>query len=168
MGDNRKIIRNIIAYIYNLNDELDHSGLVDNKNENQKVNILCQSWLKPIFENESEIVLSINGVKPMAGFSLNLIYDKGEQLLLNIIDRNSTKGMVKFKGQLALQIIELQKELPDYSRFEVNDKGLILVLPPLWINEKRIGEKLRELFEILKPLAITKKTSKVLDDILSL
>ncbi|WP_104490827.1 hypothetical protein [Acinetobacter indicus] len=168
VGDNRKIIRNIIAYIYNLNDELDHSGLVDNKNENQKVNILCQSWLKPIFENESEIVLSINGVKPMAGFSLNLIYDKGEQLLLNIIDRNSTKGMVKFKGQLALQIIELQKELPDYSRFEVNDKGLILVLPPLWINEKRIGEKLRELFEILKPLAITKKTSKVLDDILSL
>lgn len=171
VGENRELLQDIISYVYNLDETSCDNYLSDkieikNTNQDKQFNILKHGWLKTVSEDQFKIIFSIKGIKPIAGFSLDLIYEKEEKLLLRIIDRNSPKGMTKFKGQLALNIIELQKDLPDNSRFEVNDQGLVLILPLLWINEINLSNHLKEVFDILKPLAIAQKSSKLIDDVL--
>jgi hypothetical protein len=79
-----------------------------------------------------------------------------------IIDANGPKGMDKFKGQLAHNMLSIQKYLPESSRFEVVDKGLFLTLPLTWAEENHdLKDNLENLLSVLTPLKLAQKSSSI-------
>ncbi|HIH0919218.1 TPA: hypothetical protein ACYHT6_003472, partial [Vibrio cholerae] len=79
-----------------------------------------------------------------------------------IIDANGPKGMDKFKGQLAYNMLSIQKYLPESSRFEVVDKGLFLTLPLTWAEENHdLKDNLENLLSVLTPLKLAQKSSSI-------
>lgn len=150
----------IISYIYRLPETIDH---VDNNNEHESSDLSKYSFLSSIFENDNEFEFGINGIKPISGFNLNLIYSGiDKKLYLRIIDRKGPKGMSKFKGKFIQDIVEVQKDLPEGSRFEVTDAGLILLLPNCWVESPNLINNFRNLFEVLKPLKVEQKSSLII------
>lgn len=126
-----------------------------------KPDVLNSSWLIEEEVNEAEKVLKVKGIKPISGFNLNLLYKPNESFSLRVIDSAGPKGMSKFKGQLVLNLLSIQKELPAGCRFEVNDKGVFLALPSSWIESNDLKEKLITLMQTLKPLGLEQKSSKI-------
>lgn len=129
----------------------DHSG----------INLCQHNWLSFGEENELGKVIKINGIKPYAGYSLDLIHHKTQNLSLRIIDAGGTSGMDRYKGKLIQEMIEVQKDLPDTSRFEKHDHGLYLTLPKSWVENEDLRGKLENIFAILRPLGLEKKKSAI-------
>ena len=150
----------IISYIYRLPYSIDH---VENNNDLDKFDLSKYSFLSIISEEDHKIECSISGIKPISGFNLNLIYlGVDKKIYLRVIDRDGPKGMTKFKGKFIQDIVELQKELPNGSRFEVNDAGLMLLLPSCWFESQNLNASLSHLFQVLKPLGIEQKSSLII------
>lgn len=149
----------IISYIYRLPDSIGH---VENNNDHDKFEISKYSFLSIMLEEDNKIECAITGIKPISGFNLNLIYfGLDKKIYLRIIDSDGPKGMLKFKGKFIQDIVELQKELPEGSRFEVSDAGLMLLLPNCWFNSPNLKDSLSGLFQVLKPLGIEQKSSLI-------
>jgi len=119
------------------------------------------NWLTFGEESERGTVIRINGIKPYAGYSLDLILDKTGGLYLRIIDAGGDSSMNKYKGKLIKEMIEIQKYLPDNSRFEKYDDGLYLTLPSLWVEAEDLKNKLEDVFAILRPLGLEKMKSAI-------
>lgn len=150
----------IISYIYRLPDSIGH---VENNNDLDKFDLSKYSFLSIISEEDNKIECTISGIKPISGFDLNLIYlGVDKKIYLRVINRDGPKGMTKFKGKFIQDIIELQKELPNGSRFEVNDAGLMLLLPSCWFESQNLNTSLSHLFQVLKPLGIEQKSSLII------
>ncbi|MEG1313218.1 MAG: hypothetical protein RSD40_02785 [Bacilli bacterium] len=150
----------IISYIYRLPDSIDR---VENNNDLDKFEVFKYSFLSIMSEEDNKIECTISGIKPISGFNLNLIYlGVDKKIYLRIIDRDGPKGMTKFKGKFIQDIVELQKELPKGSRFEVNDAGLMLLLPSCWFESQNLKASLSDLFQVLKPLGIEQKSSLII------
>ncbi len=148
----------IISYIYRLPESIDH---VDNDHES--FDISKYSFLSIILENDNKFEFGINGIKPISGFNLNLIYSGiDRKLYLRIIDHKGPKGMSKFKGKFIQDIVEVQKDLPEGSRFELTDAGLMLLLPNCWFESPNLINNLYNLFKVLKPLGIEQKSSLII------
>lgn len=174
IGDARSFLQQLNARIHNLVDMQPETALTQteslapreiqdfssDQNSDEK-NILRYPWLTKEADNEQGVIISINGVKPMSGFNLNLVYQTNQKLSLRVIDADGPKGMSKFKGQLALSMLMIQKDLPVLSRFEVRDKGLYLTLPLSWIETRDLKDKLNALFLALRPLGIEQKSSMI-------
>ncbi|MEI4956959.1 hypothetical protein [Aeromonas caviae] len=123
---------------------------------------LCQhNWLTFGEKNEQGKVIRINGIKPYAGYSLDLVLHKTHGLSLRIINAGGTSGMDRYKGKLIQEMIEVQKELPETSRFEKHDHGLYLTLPALWTEAEDLKDKLEDIFAILRPLGLEQKKSAI-------
>lgn len=151
---------NIISYIYRLPDSIGH---VENNNEIYKFELSNYSFLSIMSEEDHKIECAISGIKPISGFNLNLIYlGLDKKIYLRIIDRDGPKGMTKFKGKFIQDIVELQKDLPNGSRFEVNDAGLMLLLPSGWFESQNLKASLSHLFQVLKPLGVEQKSSLII------
>ena len=69
--------------------------------------------------------------------------------------------MDRYKGKLIQEMIEVQKDLPETSRFEKHDHGLYLTLPALWTEAEDLKDKLKALFAILRPLGLEQKKSAI-------
>lgn len=175
IGEARSLLQQINARIHNIADIQPETILTQTENlvseevqdissnhNNDERDILRYPWLTKEDYNEQGVIISINGVKPMSGFNLNLVYQTNQKLSLRIIDADGPKGMSKFKGQLALSMLMIQKDLPDTSRFEVSDKGLYLTLPLNWIETSDLKNKLNTLFLALRPLGIEQKSSMII------
>ncbi|WP_439826048.1 hypothetical protein [Aeromonas caviae] len=119
------------------------------------------TWLTFGEENEQGKVFGINGIKPYAGYSLDLVYHEAHGLSLRIIDAYGTGGINKYKGKFIQEMIEVQKDLPEASRFEKHDHGLYLTLPALWTETKDLKDKLEDIFAILRPLGLEQKKSAI-------
>lgn len=151
---------NIISHIYRLPDLIGH---VENNNEIYKFELSNYSFLSIMSEEDHKIECAISGIKPISGFNLNLIYlGLDKKIYLRIIDRDGPKGMTKFKGKFIQDIVELQKDLPNGSRFEVNDAGLMLLLPSGWFECQNLKASLSHLFQVLKPLGVEQKSSLII------
>lgn len=154
----------VISYIYSLQDSIDSfDNTYDQNNDDSNFDISKYSFLSITLEGENKSEFSINGIKPISGFNLNLIYfgiDK--KVYIRIIDREGPKGMSKFKGKFIQDIVEIQKDLPEGSRFEINDAGLMLLLPSCWFESSNLIDCLRDLFQVLKPLGIEQKSSLII------
>lgn len=123
---------------------------------------LCQhNWLSFGEENEQGKVIRINGIKPYAGYSLDLVHHKTQGLSLRIIDAGGASGMDRYKGKLIQEMIEVQKDLPETSRFEKHAHGLYLTLPELWAEDEDLKGKLEDIFAILRPLGLEQKRSAI-------
>ncbi len=168
LGEARSLLQSINAKLNNPYNAVaestverheDTKELADGRSVNS---ILDISWLTIETMEDQETVISINGIKPMAGFNLNLVYRENMRLALRIIDANGPKGMDKFKGQLAHNMLSIQKYLPESSRFEVVDKGLFLTLPLTWAEENHdLKDNLENLLSVLTPLKLAQKSSSI-------
>lgn len=119
------------------------------------------SWLTFGEENEQGEVIRIKGIKPTSGFSLDLVYREKQWFALRIIDASGPKKMDKFKGKLAEEMVNVQKDLPDSSRFEKNEYGLFLTLPLAWAESADLKCRFEELFDVLKALKIKNQRTKI-------
>lgn len=171
----RSFLQELNAIIHNRADLLLKTNSVEVElpvpRENQEVNlvpvppeldILHHTWLKQEADSANGVLIRINGIKPLSGFSLSLVYKLNEKFSLQIIDGNGPKGISRFKGQLALNMLILQKDLPDSLRFEINDTGLYLTLPLAWAELEDLKDRLNALFSVLKPLGIEQKSSRII------
>ncbi len=150
----------IISYIYRLPDSIDR---VEDNNDLYKFEVFKYSFLSIISEEDNKIECAISGIKPISGFNLNLIYlGVDKKIYLRIIDRDGPKGMTKFKGKFIQDIVELQKDLPEGSRFEVTDAGLMLLLPNCWFENPNVINNFHNLFKVLKPLGVEQKSSLII------
>ncbi|MFB0777751.1 hypothetical protein [Aeromonas salmonicida] len=116
------------------------------------------AWLTFGEENEHGKVIKINGIKPYAGYSLDLVHHETLGLLLRIIDES---GMDKYKGKFIQELIDVQKDLPEALRFEKYEHGLYLTLPALWLDTEGLKDKLEHIFTILRPLGLEQKKSAI-------
>ena len=168
--ENRKKIGKSRFQLQELNAEINNKAVVSNKNtvqipSNTFVNdIPHHSWinkdslLKQYINDD--VIIAIDGIKPMSGFCLNLIYNKNNKLALRVIDLHGPKGKKKLTGKLYANLINVQKHLPAYSRFEINEDGLFLTLPNEWLQLESIKDNLISLFATIKPLGFEQKSSK--------
>lgn len=153
----------IISYIYSLQDSIDIFDNSNDQDDDSNFDISKYPFLSTILESDNKFELAVNGIKPISGFNLNVIYfgiDK--KIYLRIIDRSGPKGMSKFKGKFIQDIVELQKDLPEGSRFEMNEAGLMLLLPSHWFESPDLIKILRDLFQVLKPLGVEQKSSLII------
>lgn len=118
-------------------------------------------WLSFSKESEQGKIISINGIKPYAGYSLDLVLQEKKSFSLCIIDAGESKGMERYKGKLIQEIVEVQKHLPEASRFEKHDHGLYLTLPVSWAEAEDLKDKLKDIFTILEPLGFEQKRSAI-------
>ncbi|MFW1837895.1 hypothetical protein ACG9XS_04810 [Acinetobacter gyllenbergii] len=151
---------NIISYVYSLPELIDHVG---NNSDHEISDIFKCAFLSIILEHDNKVEFGINGIKPISGFNLNLVYSGVDRkLYLRIIDRKGSKGMSKFKGKFIQDIVEVQKDLPEGSRFEVTDAGLMLLLPNCWFESPNVINNFHNLFKVLKPLGVEQKSSLII------
>ena len=119
------------------------------------------TWLAELTKFNGATVYRIEGVNPLAGFDLHLLYVKDESLKLRVIDVEGQKKPARCSGKFSTQVLSLQSQLPSGSRFELNDRGgLFLCLPLNWVEEKGIRQRLLDVFKVLEPLKLLKKSSK--------
>ncbi len=162
LGEARRLLQLINAKLNNPVD-LNAASIIDIQEPQEEEFLVNKiSWLTEETTEEQDTVFSINGIKPMAGFNLNLIFRESKSLALRVIDANGPKGMDKFKGQFALNMLSVQKDLPAFLRFEVSDKGLYLTLPVAWSEEHHnLKDNLENLFSLLAPLKLAQKSSSI-------
>lgn len=110
--------------------------------------------------NCSENTFKVGGVKPMAGFDLTLEYKPDSTLAWRIIDAHSGKGMEKLKGQLAINLLSIQKDFPEGARIElVEDKGLYIMLPLQWAASADFKDKIGTILGLLISIKVAQKSS---------
>lgn len=123
-----------------------------------KFSLSQATWLTLETENR----FRMNGVKPMAGFDLALEYIEGEFLGWRLIDANGGKGLDKLKGQLALNILSIQKDLPNQVRAEIiEQRGLYLTLPFEWALTSDIIDCFKHILTHLIHIKVAQKSSKL-------
>lgn len=173
INEYRKTIQLLNAFLHNkiVNPSI-KINLVEQKEAlNSEVNkitdeVACDDinscdWLTKISYEEHYEIYQICGVKPLSGFDLKLVYIAEQHLSLRVIDNSGPKGMVKFSGQLLKELINVQSKLPYQSRFETNEHGLFLTLPPEWTNFNEFKTNMINLLNTLKPLKLEQKSSKL-------
>ncbi|EOC7460622.1 hypothetical protein ACI7Y0_003027 [Vibrio cholerae] len=117
-----------------------------------------ESWLT----NHTEHSYKLNGVKPMAGFDLTIEYKPDSTLAWRVIDANSEKGMDKLKGQLAINLLSIQKDFPEGARIEiVEDKGLYIMLPVNWATSPDCKDKINTILGQLRLIKVAQQTSRL-------
>lgn len=166
MIEDRAQLQLLNASLYNhTSDKLMHESVEQippqeqiSPDENEFI-IEKESWL----ESVSPSLFQLSSVKPMAGFDLSLEYKSGDFLGWRLIDANGVKGMEKLKGQLALNLLSIQGNLPVGSRIEViEDQGLYINLPLIWSNDHDLKNKLQCILQELIKIKIAQKSSKII------
>ena len=161
----RKELHNLSASLYNSVSEDENKmldiSLIEEKFTNPEASrdSLEQAlWLT----NHTGNSFKLYGVKPMAGFDLTLEYIPDSILAWRIIDANSEKGMDKLKGQLAINLISIQKDFPEGARIEIVDnKGLYIMLPVHWAINSDLKDKMSLILNLLSSIKVAQKSSLI-------
>lgn len=171
IGGNRAFLQNLNASLRNPEMAIEesraaeyHSEYLDHSEHSEPVSEMKLSdypWLTVESDDDDTQIAQIQGVKPMAGFDLSLVF-KGDSLAWRIIDANSPKGTGKLKGQLALNMLKVQSSLPDNVRFEVNENnGVFVVLPSDWVFSNELGSELAAVLPCLIEIKAAQKSSRM-------
>ncbi|RXJ72036.1 hypothetical protein CS022_18145 [Veronia nyctiphanis] len=139
----------------------DSTDAVPDVCDNNHTEALSHEWLTEVISSAGTFTYSIEGIKPLSGFDLSLVHrpEGSGYLALRVIDANGPKGMSKFVGQFVREMVNLQRHLPDMSRFEVDESGVMLKLSPEWCVDAEFRAKMVSLFETLRPLKLIQKSS---------
>lgn len=165
MLEDRTQLQLLNASLYNhASDELTNEPVEQTPTQEQifpdenKFILDQEPWLK----SASPDIFQLCAVKPMAGFDLSLEYKSESFLAWRLIEANGTKGMEKLKGQLALNLLSIQRNFPAGVRVEIVEaKGLYIILPLVWAEDFNIKEKLQLILDDLISIKIAQKSSKL-------
>ncbi|KKD60779.1 hypothetical protein RN22_09330 [Grimontia sp. AD028] len=163
--NSREKLHDVSASLYNpasdLEDKEPDTSTVDvemTDSDNTGYSLEQESWLT----NHTEHSYKLNGVKPMAGFDLTLEYKPDSTLAWRVIDANSEKGMDKLKGQLAINLLSIQKDFPEGARIEIiKDKGLYIMFPVDWAGCADLKDKINSALDLLISIKIAQKSSRL-------
>ncbi len=126
---------------------------------NEEFSLMDAPW----FNSTTESLFTIKDVKPMSGFDLAFEYKAGEFFRWRLIDANGEKGMDKLKGQLALNLITIQKDLPSSVRVElIESHGLFLVLPLEWLTAPEAHVYFESILSLLISIKVAQKSSRII------
>ncbi|OBT00022.1 hypothetical protein A9257_21720 [Vibrio cyclitrophicus] len=135
--------------------------------EEENIEIECNDKFSltevPWLNCETENLFSLKHVKPMSGFDLALVYKQGELFAWRLIDANGEKGLDKLKGQLALNLLAIQKDLPSSVRAElIESHGLLLTLPLEWLTDPEAHVYFEGILSLLISIKVAQKSSKII------
>ncbi|MDE1251548.1 hypothetical protein MCT08_18460 [Vibrio aestuarianus] len=126
---------------------------------NEEFSLTEVPWLNCETENQ----FSLKHVKPMSGFDLALEYKAGEYFWWRLIDANGEKGLGKLKGQLALNLLAIQKDLPTSVRVElIESHGLLLTLPLKWLTDSEVHVYFESILSLLISIKVAQKSSRII------
>lgn len=173
VGQNRALLHNLNALLHNSGNEIEEPVIQSTETtfdeviiSKEQVTLADHDFLsrEPGNELNSYSVYLMAGIKPMSGFDLALLEQNDSPLSLRIIDMSDDKGRKKLTNKFAMDLIKLQKALPfKECRFEVDEEfAVTLVLPFEWSTDRELKQHLSQLLEVMKPLKLEQKKSKLI------
>jgi len=116
------------------------------------------SWLSEGNSKGSTRAYIIKGLGAKANFYPELLVDEVSSFLgLQLLDMTDEKSAKKASPKFSVTSLNLQKDLPLGSRFEITESSFCLALPYTWWSSSDLKTELSQVLTQLAPLEIFKK-----------
>ncbi len=160
LGEARTFVRDLNASLYNkefsdlyplpeVNEEKTAEIIPNSVPKNEKLALSSVTFLSRLDDKfEGNDVYSIVGIVPNSGFNAHLIEKVSGEVFIWLIDRRVTKNS-KYKGKMAIDLLQIQSSLPCELRFEVDDQGVYLRLFEYIKTESELLELLKLVYREL-------------------